>query len=310
MWAWDYCTHDASARPAFMRWRGEPFLSLPDLSYQHITTTQQHKCVTITAGKWKVLWGKQTPLIHIAVWSTPWTQMSENIDSDRLFFLMPQLRDFRLPLIKITPQAKSLGKIMALLNWIILLIIDRLNFFHCCYGHRSHRQSREKDTVQKMSWKQSWGVTVTSQKKTKSNEIVVYSAQHEACQFTLKATALPETKNTSLLSAIPNLSWCFHPSSVQDMSLSSTVGRSFLLRAETVQFGSQKVVRTRNGSWAQIFFKSFEHWNWQVLPVPSFQSSIIAATGQKTSGSFCSSLTGGAADNTGQKLQFVHLFAV
>lgn len=246
MWARDYCTHDASARPAFMRWRGEPFLSLPDLSYQHITTTQQHKCVTITAGKWKVLWGKQTPLIHIAVWSTPWTQMSENIDSDRLF-LMPQLGDFRLPVIKITPQAKSLGKIMALLNWIILLIIDRLNFSHCCYGHRSHRQ-RKRHSSKDVMKTELRGHSEKNKKKTKANEIIVYSAQHEACQFTLRATALPETRNTSLLSAIPNLSWCFHPSSAQDMSLSSTVGRSFLLRAETAQFGSQKVVRTWNGS--------------------------------------------------------------
>lgn len=73
--------------------RGEPFpgsgpwsvqfggwISVTDLSYQHIANTQQHKCVTITAGKWKVLWGKQTPLIHIAMWSPGWTQMSENID--------------------------------------------------------------------------------------------------------------------------------------------------------------------------------------------------------------------------------------
>lgn len=43
-------------------------------------STQQHKCVTITAGKWKVLWGKQTALIHIAVWRPAWTRMSHNID--------------------------------------------------------------------------------------------------------------------------------------------------------------------------------------------------------------------------------------
>lgn len=76
--------------------RGEPFLAdvwikicgvhLGDIcsnqSYQHITNRQQHQHVTITAGKWKVLWGKQTPLRHTAGWSTRWTQMSENIDSD------------------------------------------------------------------------------------------------------------------------------------------------------------------------------------------------------------------------------------
>lgn len=43
-------------------------------------STQQHKYVTITAGKWKVLWGKQTALIHIAVWRPGWTQMSQNTD--------------------------------------------------------------------------------------------------------------------------------------------------------------------------------------------------------------------------------------
>lgn len=73
--------------------RGEPFpgsgpwsvqfgwrISVTDLSDQQTAGTQQNKCLTITAGKWKVLWGKHAALIHMAVWRPGWTQMSQNVD--------------------------------------------------------------------------------------------------------------------------------------------------------------------------------------------------------------------------------------
>lgn len=40
----------------------------------------------------KVLWGKQTPLIHRVAVNTRWTQMSENIDSESLYFLRAMAR--------------------------------------------------------------------------------------------------------------------------------------------------------------------------------------------------------------------------
>lgn len=145
----DYSTQDASARPAFMRCQGwGPFppplcgsvseacslcvcmcVYLSQICPISTSQTDSNTGVTITAGKWKVLWGKQTPLIHIAAWSTRWTQMSENIDSDgRLgfFSVMSWLGDFRLAFIEkrnVPPRANSLWKIMALVNWIISLII-------------------------------------------------------------------------------------------------------------------------------------------------------------------------------------------
>lgn len=132
----DNSTHDACARPAFMRLQGEPFraavwislsgmrlgeISVSDLSYQHIANRQQRQCVTITAGKWKALWGKQTPLIHIAPWSARWTQMSETLIQMAIFiFLIPKPRDFKFPLKeKSHLWANPAWKIMALLNWII-----------------------------------------------------------------------------------------------------------------------------------------------------------------------------------------------